>query len=146
MQKCYLLNTREYYLLDMLKILGFCTSLHHLQLSAFRFGCKPKTSRRIEHHQWPFQQIIFWKKTSLHPLSTAAYCLLKFVYRMYKQEDLLPEKYFMSSAEIERTWSIKSEVTEKIAIWKHFLNKTKEKKWRGQGRTRQCCEGIVALQ
>lgn len=56
------------------------------------------------------------------------YCLLKFMYRMYKQEDLLPEKYFMSSAEIERTWSIKSEVTEKIAIWKHFLNKTKGKK------------------
>lgn len=51
----------------------------------------------------------------------------EFVYRMYKQEDLLPEKYFMSSAEIERTWSIKSEVTEKIAIWKHFLNKSKEK-------------------
>lgn len=61
------------------------------------------------------------------------YCLLKFMYRMYKQEDLLPEKYFMSSAEIERTWSIKSEVTEKIAIWKHFLNKTKEEK-KGEGR------------
>lgn len=61
-QKCYLIDTREHYLLDMLKILGFCTSLHHLQLSAFRFGCKPKTSRRIEHHQGPFQQIIFGRK------------------------------------------------------------------------------------
>lgn len=75
------------------------------------------------------------------------YCLLKFMYRMYKQEDLLPEKYFMTSAEIDRTWSMKSEVTEKIAIWKHFLNKTKEERKERAGKnSRQCCEGIVVLQ
>jgi len=26
----------------MSKIFGFCTSLRHLQLSTFRFGCEPK--------------------------------------------------------------------------------------------------------
>lgn len=50
------------------------------------------------------------------------------MYRMYKQEDLLPEKYFMSSAEIEKTQNIISAETYKFAIWKHFLNRKKKKR------------------
>lgn len=55
------------------------------------------------------------------------------MYSMYKQEDLLPEKYFMSSAEIEKTQNIVSAETYKFAIWKHFLNRKKKKKeWQGR--------------
>lgn len=54
------------------------------------------------------------------------------MYRMYKQEDLLPEKYFMSSAEIEKTQNIISAETYKFAIWKHFLNRKKKKEWQGR--------------
>lgn len=39
---CAMRSVQKCYLLDMSKIFGFCTSLHHLQLSTFRFGCKPK--------------------------------------------------------------------------------------------------------
>lgn len=53
---------------------------------------------------------------------------------MYKQEDLLPEKYFISSAEIERTRSIKSAVIYKIEVWKCFLNR--KKRWRAGKRSK----------